>query len=1054
MLPLINRLSVLTALIFALATTTLSAAPAISATPADAVRSTAVASGSITGRVQNSIIGRYLTNARVSVKETELVTFTDDFGRYRLPAVPAGSVTVEIFYTGMDPHIATLAVAPGVALTHDVDLTNVARYGQHTVKLDPFIVATAKELEGEALATNEQRFSPNIKNVVATDTFGDVQEGNLGEFVKFLPGVAVNYGDAEALSVSLRGFSPNLTGITTDGAQLSNANYNGSARAPFLSQTSINNISRVEVSKVPTPSSPADSLGGSINMVTKSAFERSRAELRYRLYLTANSHRLKWRDPYTFDDETHKILPSFDLDYTLPISKNFGVVLTALSSNFYNEQRIHQTVWTESGAGTGASIANPFRSGDVIVDAPRYTWRKAAGIRADWRVAPNSVLSAGFDVSDFHSQVANVNRNAQTGTNGTPTVAGGIGMDYSPTHTNGATGRGAVTLSGNSTNRYERTKAGRLRYRFDNGNWRFEAGLSRSASYTKFRGGSEGWFFTSIAGALAAPARVNFANISPLGDGDSTTVVTGFDNNNRPLDLNDMSNFRITTGTVSVRDITDDVDFGDFNLRRRIGFFDFPSAIQIGGQHRVQKRDSRLPVTAYTYNGDNGDLSAQPYQYRVYVNQDSGFGARNISFINAGRASRAYQANPSLFSQTLAQQVAGLTSEITTSEFIEEKVSAAYGQIEFQLWKNRLKALTGVRFERTEGEGMGPLFDPGAAFVRTASGAFARNPAGQRIRRPEAGVAGSLEEVRLTRAERGNRAEGTYQGYYPSLHLTYNITERLQARAAYARSYGRPNFNEIIPNVVINERDLDENQLADPSTIPGFISLRNPNLKPWSANNYDLSLEYYTDEGGVFTIGGFRKELKQFFGTDVRRITAAEAEEFGLDPRYAGFEVTTKRNSGDARVDGAELSLRHSLARLGRWGTHFSLFFNATKLWLKGDRDADFTGFIDDSRSWGVTFTKNPVTIIAKWNWRGEQKNAAFPAFGPDAYNYTGARTHLDLNFDYQFRKRLSFFLSGRNVFDARNVLKRYGSQTPDYAKIFSSAEYGVQLSAGIKGTF
>jgi hypothetical protein len=71
-----------------------------------------------------------------------------------------------------------------------------------------------------------------------------------------------------------------------------------------------------------------------------------------------------------------------------------------------------------------------------------------------------------------------------------------------------------------------------------------------------------------------------------------------------------------------------------------------------------------------------------------------------------------------------------------------------------QLFSNRLKILTGVRYETTAGEGEGPLFDPGAAFVRNANGTFARNAQGQRIRRPEAGAVNSIEELMLTRKER------------------------------------------------------------------------------------------------------------------------------------------------------------------------------------------------------------------------------------------------------------------------------------------------------------
>lgn len=1017
------------------------------------------AAGTILGRVQNAAIGRYLPNARVAVKGTDLVALTDDFGAYRLPRVPAGAVTLEVFYTGLDPQRIELRITPGQEIVQDVSLSSVALYGARTdpVRLAAFMVAGTKETEGAALATNEQRFSANLKNVVATDTFGDVQEGNLGEFIKYLPGVAVNYGDAEALTVSLRGFAPNLTSISSDGAQTSNANYTGSSRAPYLSQTSINNISRVEVSKVPTPSSAADSLGGSVNMVTKSAFERTRAEFRYRFYLSANSLRMRIRDPYTFDERTYKILPNFDFDYTLPVSRNFGVVVTGLTSNFYNEQRIHQSAWAASATGTTASISSPFLSSDVIIDAPRYTWRKAFGLNADWRVTPNGVLSAGIDVSDFHSQVANVSRSVLAGTVGTPTLApaaGGVPFSHGPDFTTGATGRGSVNLAGNSVNRYERTKAARLRYRFDNGDWRVGASLNRSASATRFRGGSDGWVFSSIAATFDQPVRASFTNIGPPGDGNSPTVVRAFLNDGQAADLNQIGNYRVTTASISLRDVTDDAVSGDLNVRRRLGFLPFPAAVQLGGLERVQRRDNRIPSSTYTYNGSRGSLSAAPYQYQVYRNQDSGFGAREINFINVGRASRAFKADPSLFSQTPAQVVAEATSRITTSEFIREAVTAGYAQTELQLFSNRLKLLTGVRFERTDDRGQGPLHDPGAAFVRNPSGTFARNAQGQRIRRPEAGLAGSIEELRLIRQERGNRARGSYQGYYPSLHLTFNVTENVLARAAYARTYGRPDFNEVIPNVVINERDLTEEQLNGPGVIPGTMTVRNTNLRPWTADNLDLSLEWYTEQGGIFTAGAFRKDIRNFFANDVRLATAADIEQLGLEPKYVGYEMTTRINSGDARVAGVEFSARHSLAPLGAWARHLTVFANATKLRLEGDRQADFTGFIKDSRSWGVTWTRNPLTVMAKWNWRGEQKNAAYPSLGADAFNYTAPRTHLDLNLDWQFARRLSFFLNARNVFDARNVIRRYGSATPAYARFFSSADYGVQLGAGVRGTF
>lgn len=66
------------------------------ATPAAATQS-----GTIFGRVQQAESGEYLTNARVTVKGSGLVVFTDASGTFRLSGVPAGPVVLQVFYTGL-----------------------------------------------------------------------------------------------------------------------------------------------------------------------------------------------------------------------------------------------------------------------------------------------------------------------------------------------------------------------------------------------------------------------------------------------------------------------------------------------------------------------------------------------------------------------------------------------------------------------------------------------------------------------------------------------------------------------------------------------------------------------------------------------------------------------------------------------------------------------------------------------------------------------------------------------------------------------------------------
>ena len=49
-------------------------------------------SGSVFGRVQNVVTGKYLNKARVSVKGSNLQTYTDEIGMYRLVGLRSGPI--------------------------------------------------------------------------------------------------------------------------------------------------------------------------------------------------------------------------------------------------------------------------------------------------------------------------------------------------------------------------------------------------------------------------------------------------------------------------------------------------------------------------------------------------------------------------------------------------------------------------------------------------------------------------------------------------------------------------------------------------------------------------------------------------------------------------------------------------------------------------------------------------------------------------------------------------------------------------------------------------
>ncbi|MCX6955851.1 MAG: TonB-dependent receptor [Verrucomicrobia bacterium] len=1014
------------------------------------------ATGTLSGRVQSEATGRYLTNARVTVKGTDLVAFTDESGSYRLSHVPAGAAIVEAFYSGLEPRTATVAVTAGQNTERDFGLTVKAAVldASGVLKMDAFVASTSKVTEGETLATNEQRFAPNIKNVVATDAFGDIAEGNVAEFMKFLPGVAIDYSDAMPLSIGLRGMDPALTEVSADGGQMANATSTGTSRKFDFTQASINNIARIEVYKVPTPATSASSLSGSVNMVSKSSFERSRAQFNFRVNATTTSDGLQLKkQPFPFEEYMYRIKPGFDFDYTLPVNKNFGIVVTGSYSEKYNEQNIIPKTWNAVAAGTGATTAKPYLQSFQVIDAPKWYERESLGLKADYRVTRNSVLSVGSTLNHYKDFNGNNSMTFNAGTTATPSIAGGTSLSYGPDFTQGATGRGAVTMTNNLLHLAARTISANARYRYEDGDWRADVGAYASDSQT-WRRFEERGHFQNVAVALRNPVRVNFQNIGDVGP----ATVVAYDNANNIVNLYDLRNYTLTTAnTTSAGDVSENVSGGDFNVKRKFNLFGLPAALQTGAAQKEQIRDRHIYNYSYTYvPAVAGDTTPLPFQYQVYGNRPNYFGYDNLPFVSPNRAVTAWRENPALFTQTTAQKVTAEQNRINGSDKLRETINAAYLQGEIRLF-NRLQILTGVRYEKVNDKGAGALIEPNNVYVRNPDGTFAHGaptaalPRGPLIRKPEAGAAGSLQELYVIRTERGAKSNVTYDGYYPSLHLNYNATPNAVLRLAYARTYGRPDFSSITPNSTITPNDVDP---TNNSGVPGTINVRNVGLKPYTANNYDFSAEYYTDAGGLFTAGVFRKDIKNFFATVTRLATPADLESIGFDDDFLGWQLTTTANVGDAHITGGELSARQSLKNLGGWARYFSVFANGTKLKLDNSVPGSFTRFLPLSVNWGVTYSKRPFSVSLNWNARGEQNQGTSPTQGADASVYFNPAVVMDMNASYQMTTHLALFVTGTNVFNRWRTFSRYADATPDYARRSQTNSYGSIWSLGVRGTF
>ena len=330
----------------------------------------AVSTGTIEGRVFDSRRGEYLEKARITVDGSQQETLTAATGQYRLTGIQAGTVTLKIFYTGLGSHSEIVTVAPGQTVQHDVTISGMATAGKgpaaagDVVRLDAFTVASSKEMDGAALAINEQRFARNITNVVSTDEFGTIADGSVGEFMKFLPGITSDYTGGDARRFSINGAPAGNVPISMGGFDMASAAGAGTGRQVELDQVSINNVSRIEINRSPTPDTAGAALSGSVNFVPRSAFERNKPSYNYSVsWLMKDAERsFARKSPGPgWGEKTYKIHPGFDVSAVVPVSKTFGFTISGGYSLQYTPQSNVGMQWI--GAATASNVAANLTTG-------------------------------------------------------------------------------------------------------------------------------------------------------------------------------------------------------------------------------------------------------------------------------------------------------------------------------------------------------------------------------------------------------------------------------------------------------------------------------------------------------------------------------------------------------------------------------------------------------------------------------------------------------------------------------------------------------------------
>jgi len=702
--------------------------------------------GSVTGQVVNGATGNSLSNAVVSLAGTNISAVSDRDGRFLLLRVPAGPQTLRVTYTGLNPGTAAVNVTAGMTTVPPIALSS------EVYKMDSFVVAGVRE--GNSLAIAAQRNAANLKTIVATDAYGNLADGNLGEFLKRVPGIGVGDAVDEVTEIRVRGAAAAQTAVTMDGTRLPSPQARGDGREFAIDQLPADFIERIEVIKAPTPDMDGDAIGGTVNLITKSAFDTQR---RYFQYTTGANHR-------TLGSMT-SYFGSMQYSDVYGKNRNLGIFLTA---SYSETDRPQDYLQLEYDAPAGVPNLRSFRL------QPDYKGRKrtGAGLRFDYRVSDNSSLSAGVMYNYYEARDERRRWTASINNNATGRLPGATANDVTLT-------AGQEQMQSNVILDYQRVFSYQVsgKHRLQGGTLRIDWG----AAYAPAKGWQDRWLF-QVRGQ-----QNQRRTLSRERDGYivATQLISG-------SDILNYNNARQTDFTFEEGDSTEDIWGAHLNVQKNLKTT-LPTYLKAGFRQRGQTRfRSYDRIEAIHRSGSNGTFDANKFKGTGEESAMRLFGGRYETLVvygDAQAAVRNFFENPAEWNFLAVDSVRRSLAE---DGEVSETVSAGYVMGDVRV--GRLGILAGIRMEQTEISAESPKYVP----IRPALPSSATVD----------------QQVERMRQEWANTAQvdSSYQNWFPGVHLRYALTQGLLARASYSQGIGRPPFGNLKPLTNINLTALSINQ--------------------------------------------------------------------------------------------------------------------------------------------------------------------------------------------------------------------------------------------------
>jgi TonB-dependent receptor len=218
-------------------------------------------SGTIQGKVYDED-GLSLAGANVSIPSMKIGSSSDQNGEFNLTGIPVGEYELSVNYIGYQTYSSKVEIVENTSTTILIELKSGVIEGEQ-------IVIVGERLKGQAKALNQQKNNPNITNIVSADQIGRFPDANIGDALKRIAAISVNYDQGEARFVNIRGTEPRLNSIMINDERIPSAE--AGIRNVQVDLIPSETIQTIEVHKAVTPDMDADAIGGSVNLISRGA---------------------------------------------------------------------------------------------------------------------------------------------------------------------------------------------------------------------------------------------------------------------------------------------------------------------------------------------------------------------------------------------------------------------------------------------------------------------------------------------------------------------------------------------------------------------------------------------------------------------------------------------------------------------------------------------------------------------------------------------------------------------------------------------------------------